>query len=331
MTLPTTTKHLAIDHPGTDISIVIPVYNGADSIALVVQRVRETFANCRCQIVLVNDGSQDHSESVCRALVEQHANQIVFVQLARNFGEHNAVICGLNHAAGDFVAIMDDDAQNPPEEIPRMLQHLKDNNLDVVFGRYLERKHVWYRQLGSYFNDRVAVLMLRKPRDLYLSSFKVMSRFVVDEIIKYRGPFPYIDGLICQSTSRLGQLDVKHDQRLVGESGYTLRKLIRLWLNMFLGFSILPLRLSIFLGFLFSLVSVFALLAIIVDKLWINPNVTVGIPTLFVCVAMFSGVQLIVLGTIGEYVGRVFLYTGGRPIFVERYAIRQCDRSDESF
>ncbi len=305
----------------TFISIVIPVYNGASSIAAVVERVRATFSAERLQIVLVNDGSRDDSEQVCSALAQQFPDQIVFVQLARNFGEHNAVICGLNHAKGEFIAVMDDDAQNPPEEIPRMLQELKDRNLDVVYGRYVDRKHDLHRRWGSQFNDRMAVLMLRKPKGLYLSSFKVMNRFVVDEIIKYRGPFPYIDGLICQSTSRLGQLDVRHDHRMDGESGYTMKKLISLWLNMFLGFSILPLRLSIFLGFFSSLLSATALIGIVIDKLWLNPTVTVGIPTLIVCVVFFSGVQLIVLGTVGEYVGRVFLSTGGRPIFVERYAI----------
>lgn len=300
--------------------MVIPVYNGAGSIGAVVDRVRATFAGTSLQIVLVNDCSIDDSETVCLELQEKFPEQIEFVQLARNFGEHNAVICGLNHAVGRYVAVMDDDAQNPPEEIPRMLEHLKAQRLDVVYGRYAQRKHSWWRRLGSYFNDRMAIWMLRKPRDLYLSSFKVLDNFLVQEIIKYHGPFPYIDGLICQSTSRIGQLDVQHDRRLVGESGYTLRKLIGLWLNMFLGFSILPLRLSILLGFFACVVGVLALFGIVIDKIWLNPSVTVGIPTAIACIILFAGVQLVVLGTIGEYVGRVFLHTGGRQTFVERYA-----------
>ncbi len=303
-----------------EISIVIPVYNGAHSIAAVVERVRATFAQYRLQIVLINDGSRDNSEEVCLALHAQYPGEVEFIQLSRNFGEHNAVMCGLNHARFDFVAIMDDDAQNPPEEIPRMLEYLRANDLDVVFGRYQQRKHNWWRKLGSRFNDRMANWMLRKPPDLYLSSFKVMQRFVVQEIIKYHGPFPYIDGLIFQATSRAGQIDVKHDQRMTGRSGYTLRKLVSLWLNMFLGFSILPLRFTILLGFFSCLIGVLALFGIVIDKIWLNPTVTVGIPTAIACIILFAGVQLIVLGTIGEYVGRVFLHTGGRPIFVERYA-----------
>ncbi len=303
-----------------EVSIVIPVYNGARSIATVVDRVRATFTDISLQIVLVNDCSQDESESVCLELQRKFSEQIEFVQLARNFGEHNAVMCGLNHTVGRYVAVMDDDAQNPPEEIPRMLAHLRDNNLDVVYGRYAERKHSWWRRLGSYFNDCMATWMLRKPQDLYLSSFKVMNRFIVGEIIKYRGPFPYIDGLICQATSWIGQVDVRHDHRMGGQSGYTLRKLVNLWLNMFLGFSILPLRLAILLGFISSLLGVVALFAIVIDKIWITPTVTIGVPTAIAGIILFAGVQLIVLGTVGEYVGRVFLHTGGRPIFVERYA-----------
>lgn len=303
-----------------EMSVVIPVYNGANSIAAVVDRVRATFARTSLQIVLVNDGSRDHSEEVCLELLSKFSDQICYVQLARNFGEHNAVICGLNHASGRYVAVMDDDAQNPPEEIPRMLEQLKSQQLDVVYGRYQQRKHNWWRQLGSHFNDRVANWMLRKPHDLYLSSFKVMQRFLVQEIIKYHGPFPYIDGLILQATSRVGQIDVQHDQRYAGKSGYTWRKLVSLWLNMFLGFSILPLRLTTFLGFFSCFLGALGLFAIIIDKIWLNPAVTVGVPTAIACIILFAGVQLIVLGMIGEYVGRVFLHTGGRPTFVERYA-----------
>lgn len=305
-----------------DLTVVIPVYNGAQSIGAVVERLQKIFSGSALQIVLVNDGSADNSEQACLELQAQYPRQIEFVQLAKNFGEHNAVICGLQHAHGEYVAILDDDAQNPPEEIPRMLDYLKTQRLDVVYGRYQHRKHSWWRRVGSAFNDRMANLMLRKPPELYLSSFKVMHQFVVREIIKYHGPFPYIDGLIFQATSRLGQIDVQHDQRLAGESGYTLRKLVRLWLNMFLGFSILPLRMTIFLGFFSCLIGVLALFGIVIDKIWLNPTVTVGIPTVIAFIILFSGVQLIVLGTIGEYVGRVFLHTGGRPIFVERYAKR---------
>ncbi|MGN6134561.1 MAG: glycosyltransferase family 2 protein [Aureliella sp.] len=305
-----------------EISIVIPVYNGAASIGEVVARVLKVFADQSVEIVLIDDGSADDSECVCRQLAEQSDGRIVFVQLSRNFGEHNAVLAGLAQTHAPMVAVLDDDGQNPPEELPQMIAEMQRRKLDVVYGQYVERQHSWSRRLGSWFNDRVANIMLCKPRGLYLSSFKVMNRFIVDEILKYAGPYPYIDGLICRSTSRLGQIPVKHAQRLAGRSNYTLPKLIKLWLNMFLGFSIIPLRITSLIGLVIAASSFLWLAIIIIDKLWITPGMTLGIPSVLACIVLFSGVQLAVMGMIGEYLGRVFLANNGQPQYIVRYAVR---------
>lgn len=305
-----------------DISVVIPVYNGAASIAQVVTRVLHVFADKQLEIVLVNDGSADNSEQVCRELVESNQQHIVFVELSRNFGEHSAVLAGLAQTYGPLVAVLDDDGQNPPEELPMMFAELVRRKLDVVYGLYTERQHGWSRRLGSWFNDRVADIMLRKPRGLYLSSFKVMNRFIVEEIVKYAGPYPYIDGLICRASTRLGQVPVKHAPRLTGQSNYTLIKLIRLWLNMFLGFSIIPLRVTSIVGLVIAASSFLWLAFIVIDKLWITPGVTLGIPSVLACIVLFSGVQLAVIGMIGEYLGRVFLASNGQPQYIVRYAMR---------
>ena len=302
--------------------MVIPVYNGAASIAHVVARVAAVFADKQLEVVLVDDGSADNSEQVCRQLAENSQQRILFVQLSRNFGEHSAVLAGLAHTAAPLVAVLDDDGQNPPEELPSMFAELERRNLDVVYGLYTERQHGWSRRLGSWFNDRVADIMLRKPRGLYLSSFKVMNRFIVDEIVKYAGPYPYIDGLICRASTRLGQIPVKHAPRLAGQSNYTLIKLIRLWLNMFLGFSIIPLRVTSIVGLVIAASSFLWLVFIVIDKLWITPGVTLGIPSVLACIVLFSGVQLAVIGMIGEYLGRVFLASNGQPQYIVRYAIR---------
>ncbi len=187
-----------------EIAVVIPVFNGAASIAEVVTRIGQVFRERSHEIVLVDDGSADDSARVCRALVDGAPLSIRFIQLSRNFGEHSAVLAGLARTDSKYIAVLDDDGQNPPEELPRMLAELDRRELDVIYGKYSERQHHWFRQLGSSFNDRVANIMLRKPPDLYLSSFKVMNRFIVREIIKYSGPFPYIDGLICRTSNRLG-------------------------------------------------------------------------------------------------------------------------------
>ena len=301
---------------------MIPVYNGSATIGALVEHIEVTFAGISFEIVLVNDGSEDESENVCAGLAEKFPHNVIFVDLSRNFGEHNAVLAGLSTARGRYVAVLDDDGQNPPEEVLRMTEELKRKNYDVVYGRYVEKQHSWFRNLGSWFNDRVATLVLHKPRDLYLSSFKVMSRFVVNQIIKYRGPYPYADGLIYRTTRRIGQIPVQHRASVRGPSRYTFRKLVGLWLNMFLNFSIKPLRISVYVGLAASALSIVALVADIIDKLWITPNVTVGIPTVLGSIVFFSGVQLMIIGVVGEYLGRLYLDHTGTPQYVVRYTIQ---------
>jgi glycosyltransferase involved in cell wall biosynthesis len=305
-----------------ELSLVIPVYNGSRTIGPLVERIQTIFATKPFDIILVNDGSEDESEMICSELAEKFPQTVAFVHLSRNFGEHSAVLAGLSHARGQYVAVLDDDGQNPPEEIIRMLQELKRKNFDVVYGHYIEKKHSRFRNAGSWFNDRVATFLLQKPKDLYFSSFKVMNRFLVNEIIKYRGPYPYTDGLIYRTTRKIGQIPVEHRASASGPSRYTLRKLVGLWLNMFLNFSIKPLRLSVYVGLLASGFSVVALIAIVIDKLWITQNMTLGIPTVLASIVFFAGVELMILGLVGEYLGRLYLDHTGTPQYVVRYTVQ---------
>src|SRR6202165_128231 len=231
---------------GPELSLVIPVYNGRPTIGPLVEQTVKIFGSTSFEIVLVNDGSEDDSELVCAELAKKFPQSVTFVHLSRNFGEHSAVLAGFTQARGRYVAVLDDDGQNPPEEVVRMLDELKRKNYDVVYGHYIEKKHSRFRNLGSRFNNLIATLMLHKPKDLYLSSFKVMNRFLVNEIIKYRGPYPYTDGLIYRVTRKIGQIAVEHRANTSAPSRYTFRKLVRLWLNMFLNFSIKPLRFSVY-------------------------------------------------------------------------------------
>ena len=313
-----------------ELSLVIPVYNGSRTIGALVEHATKIFGSTSCEIVLVNDGSEDDSETVCAQLARKFPQSVTFVHLSRNFGEHSAVLAGFTQARGRYIAVLDDDGQNPPEEVVRMLDELKRKNYDVVYGHYIEKKHSWFRNLGSRFNDRIATLMLHKPKDLYLSSFKVMNRFLVNEIIKYRGPYPYTDGLIYRVTRNIGQIPVEHRVSQSGRSRYTLRRLVRLWLNMFLNFSIKPLRVSVYVGLLASCLSVVALIAILIDKLWITPDLTVGIPTVLGGVVFFSGVQLMILGLVGEYLGRLYLDQTGTPQYIVRYSMQAGRNNKES-
>jgi len=297
-----------------NISLVIPVYNGAATIGRVVDEIMQDIGERVHEIILVNDGSpDDNSSEVCKELSLN--NPLVHhISLRRNFGEHNAVMCGLNFASGEIVGILDDDLQNPPSEIVRMANEL-ENGFDVVFGNYREKKHSWFRNIGSRFNDLVATLLLDKPSDLYLSSFKVIRLAVVHEIIKYTGPFPYIDGLIFRVTRNVTSLPVEHRSRAVGRSNYTLRRLVRLWLNMFLNFSVLPLRITTSIGIISCIVGL--VLAVFTMIEWfVSSGIPLGYPSLFIAVMMFSGAQLISLGLIGEYVGKSYMVQNGTPQWI---------------
>jgi len=304
-----------MDNQKLSLTIVIPVYNSEDSIGKLTDHlVNSLGGDYKLEILLVNDCSKDNSEKVCIALYEKYNSIVKFYSLSKNVGEHNAVMAGLNQTTGDFIVIMDDDFQNPISEVIKLAQYAKEYNFDVVYTYYDRKQHHFFRNLGSKFNDKVANVMLKKPKDLYLSSFKLMSKFLVKEVTKYDLPFPYIDGLILRTTNNIGKIKVNHQERNVGKSGYTITKLISLWLNMFTNFSILPLRISIYLGFIFAFLGLILGVYTIIEKLS-NPSLPVGFAALAVSVFIFAGVQLISLGMTGEYIGRIFLSLNKRPQF----------------
>lgn len=301
------------------LSVVIPVFRGERTIGPLVHALVDHLAGSHeLEIVLVNDGSPDNSAAVCRTLA-QRFEFVKFLNLSRNFSEHNAVMAGLNHTTGDYVVIMDDDFQNPPSEVHKLVDEIV-KGYDVVYSCYAKKQHHWLRNLGSRINDRVAVQLLDKPRDLYLSSFKILSRFVVNELIKYDGPYPYIDGLVLRFTRHYSQVLVDHDPRREGRSGYTLRKLVSLYLNMFTNFSILPLRFASCAGLASAAIGLVLACYFAVDKI-LHPELPAGWASMIVSLFIMAGIQLFSLGMIGEYLGRLFLKDNGRPQYVIREAL----------
>ena len=298
------------------ISIVIPVFNSSETIKGVVTDCIGNFNNFHeLEVILVNDCSTDKSDSVCRSLYDSFPKVVKYLKLARNFGEHNTVMAGLNFSKGDYVVTMDDDGQNPPAEALKLVTRAIDSKADVVFSRYSSKKHSFHRNLMSKINDIVASVMLKKSRGLYLSSFRVMSKKVVQEVIMYDLPFPYVDGLILRTTSNINTQLCVHRPRSQGKSGYTFKKLFKLWLNMFTSFSILPLRIATVLGMIFSVFGFAFGVFTIIERL-LNPDLPVGWATIAVLVSFLGGVQLVALGVVGEYIGRVFLGANKQPQFV---------------
>jgi len=306
-------------HP-VGLSVVIPVYRGAATIGRLVEALSALRPEGGIEIVLVNDGSPDNSGDVCRELVRTATVPITFIEHARNFGEHNAVMTGFRHARGAYVINMDDDLQNPPEEVVRLYDHCRLGGWDVVYTSYAKKEHEGWRNLGSRFANRVADALLDKPRGLYLSSFRCCSALVVREVTKYGGPYPYIDGLIMQVTQRITTLEVKHFARAEGQSNYTMRRLVRLWLNLATSFSLLPLRLAMFAGAAMGVLGLLLALFVIIEAMFIEtPS---GWASTMTVMLLIAGVQFLILGVMGEYLGRAFLSANGKPQGVVRVVQR---------
>jgi undecaprenyl-phosphate 4-deoxy-4-formamido-L-arabinose transferase len=294
-------------------SVVIPVYNGSKSISHLVEQLEIEYASYPHEIILVNDGSTDNSQEVCSSLCQKYKN-IVFINLRKNFGEFNAVICGLSYVSSPYGIIIDDDFQNPPSEIIKLLNKAKEGDYDVVYSYYDEKKHHWFRNLGSSLINYLATFLLKKPKDLYLSSFKLIKKEVIDEIIKFKGPSPFIDGIIFQITNHVSRQLVIHNPRSEGKSNYSYRKLVSLFLNILFGYSLLPLRLTFLAGFvsiIFSLIYMLLYAFNIIPE-WGSPVV------IFMC-----GVILSALALIGEYLGQNFMISTGKPQYVIKDVIKK--------
>jgi undecaprenyl-phosphate 4-deoxy-4-formamido-L-arabinose transferase len=293
------------------LSIVVPVYRGAKTVGALVEALSDLEVPGGHEIILVNDGSPDDSLAVCREFMRKARLPLTVVDLARNFGEHNAVMAGLQQARGAWIITMDDDLQNPPSEILRLLEYAQRSGREVIYTRYGTKEHAAWRNLGSRFTNRVADLLLDKPKGLYLSSFRCMSAFVAENVVRYAGPFPYIDGLILQVTQSIDCIEVKHLPRTDGRSTYTLRRLVRLWMNMFINFSVMPLRISTLTGLAISVIGAVGVVLVTAEAML--SRTPPGWGSIMAAVLLLSGVQLLILGIVGEYLGRLYLTTNGKP------------------
>ncbi len=217
-----------------DLSVVIPVFNGANTVGKVVRSILQSLPRLRLEIVLVDDGSTDDSALTCEALVGKHRDQVRYIQLDGNHGEHNAVLAGLHYTSGKWVAVMDDDGQNTADALAKLYQHAENTDADVVYGSYHQRKHNWFRKLGSFAAQQTAQFILKTPREVYLSSFKLMKESLVHNVIHDAPANPYIDGLVFQENPKWEMIYVEHEDRIEGESSYTFRRLVSLWLNIFI-------------------------------------------------------------------------------------------------
>jgi undecaprenyl-phosphate 4-deoxy-4-formamido-L-arabinose transferase len=297
------------------LSIVVPVYRSAECLSELARRVEEEVTRSfqTYELILVNDDSPDSSWEVIQRLTSEH-NFVTGVNLRKNAGQDNAIMAGLNVARGEVVIIMDDDLQHDPSDIVALYKQI-ECGFDVVYARFERKQQAIWKNLGSWFSDRVAVLTFGKPKNIYMSPYKAIRREVVREVTKYAGPYPYVDGLIFAVTSKITQVLATHHTRFAGKSNYNLLGSIKVWLKLATGFSALPLRMVAFLGGTMSLLA-FGLAAVLALQALILARGPEGWASVIVAILFIGGIQLIGIGAVGEYVGRIFVTQNARPQFV---------------
>ena len=308
------------------ISFVIPCYRSAETIGKVVAELDAAMGKLPAytyEIILVNDCSPDDTFEVIRGLCAQRED-ICGVNLARNFGQHAALMAGFGYTHGEVVVCLDDDGQTPADEVGKLLAGIEEG-YDVVYAKYAHKQHSGFRNFGSKVNELMTRVMLGKPRELYLSSYFAASRFVIDEILRYKNPYPYVIGLVLRTTKNITNVEVAHREREVGVSGYTMGKLLGLWFNGFTAFSIKPLRIATAMGCLTACGGFLYGIYTVVKK-FVNPNVPIGFSAMMAALVFIGGMIMLMLGLIGEYIGRIYISLNNSPQFV----IRECINVSEN-
>lgn len=302
------------------ISFVIPCYRSAMTIEGVIEEIRNTMQNLSYayEVILVNDFPMDATFDVIKALAEKYDN-IVGVNLAKNFGQHAALMAGFGYCTGDIVVCLDDDGQTPADEVGKLLDKIEEG-YDVVYAKYEHKQHSLFRNFGSKVNELMARFMIGKPKELYVSSYFAAKSFIVKEMLRYQNPYPYVIGLVLRTTKNITNVTVNHREREIGASGYTFSKLLGLWLNGFTAFSIKPLRVATAIGaFCAGTGFVYGVYTII--KKFVNPAVPMGWSSMMAALVFIGGMLMLMLGLIGEYVGRIYISINNAPQYVVREVV----------
>ena len=311
------------------VSFVIPCYRSSQTIGKVVEEIDGTMKDMPeygYEIILVNDCSPDDTFRVIRELCAGRKD-ICGIDLAKNFGQHAALMAGMRHVHGDVVVCLDDDGQTPADEVGRLLCKIEEG-CDVVYAKYGHKQHSGFRNFGSRVNELMTRVMLGKPKDLYLSSYFAARKYVVEEMLRYDNPYPYVIGLVLRSTKSITNVEVTHRERETGTSGYTVGKLLALWFNGFTAFSIKPLRIATALGCLTACVGFLYGIYTVVKK-FVNPNVPIGFSAMMAALVFLGGMIMLMLGLIGEYIGRIYISLNNSPQYVVRECLNGPEQRDE--
>jgi undecaprenyl-phosphate 4-deoxy-4-formamido-L-arabinose transferase len=294
-----------------DISVVVPVYKSEGGLVELCHQVSDALRGKRYELILVDDQSPDGSWAAIKKLCEADSS-VVGIRLRKNAGQDCALMAGLRQVRGTFAVIMDDDLQHSPYDIPRLLEACVTYEWDVCYAHFVSFKHVWWKRIGSWLNGKLAEIVIDKPKHIYLSPFKVLRHEIVEEVVRYTGPFPYVDGLILNVTHRLGHVDTAHNPRYQGESNFGLTKSVKVFMRLMTGFSIWPLRFAARVGMWFALFG-FSLVIFYLLQYLVWEHRIEGWMTIVSLQLIIGGTLLLSIGLVGEYLGRLYLTCNGKP------------------
>lgn len=313
------------------VSFVIPCYRSEATLPGVVREIQETMEKMddyAYEVVMVNDCSPDHTYDTIKRLCQENEN-MKGIELAKNFGQHSALMAGFHYVKGDIIICLDDDGQTPANEAGKLLSGI-EAGADVVYAKYNHKHHSGFRNWGSHVNELMTRVMLGKPKDLYVSSYFAARRFVIDEMIRYEYSYPYVIGLVLRTTKNITNVEVEHRDRQAGASGYTLGKLLNLWFNGFTAFSVKPLRIATVTGALCAFAGFLYGIYTIIKKVFINPpGLVTGFSALMSVLVFMGGMLMLMMGLVGEYMGRMYISMNNSPQFVIREMTGESKKENE--
>lgn len=308
---------------GEKISFIIPCYGGEESIKEVINEIDQviSMSSYDYEVIAVNDCSPDHEWDMIQQAAQKN-HHVTGINLSKNGGKDNAIICGMNYVKGDYIVIIDDDLQCPVDHLFELMEPLINENYDVSIAKYKEKKESKFKCFGSKVNDMMVNLFLQKDKNLVLSNFVVMKAYIKDEILHYKNPYTYLDGLLIRSTRYIKNVLLEERERPYGKGNFTFYKSFQMWINGLTSFSVKPLRFTTILGFIFAFIGAILVLYTVFRKIFIG-GVEIGFSSLFSINLIIGGIIMIMLGIIGEYIGRIYICLNNSPQYVVKEVIKK--------
>lgn len=314
------------------ISFIIPCYGSEKTVGIVIKEIDEIVSKnpkYDYEVVAVNDQSPDKVWEVLKGIAKEN-KKVKIINLAKNMNRPGALMAGMSKATGDYIILMDDDGQCPMESLWELIKPLEEGH-DVSIAKYPSYKQSIFKSFGTIVNRKMTEIIMEKPKGLNFTNFTAIKKYIVDEILKYENPYPYMTGLLLRTTSDIVNVQMEERERITGSTNFTFKKMLNLWINGFTAFSVKPLRISTVIGFITAAIGFLYGLYIIIHKLFIHTNIAQGYSSMMAVLLFIGGIIMLMLGMIGEYLGRIYICINNSPQYVikEMFNIKEGEKNEE--